>query len=190
VVAGGGSLQDYNHAERRLWQDASAILFQIGLKPGDTLADLGCGDGYFSIPAARIVGDSGKIYALDISTEAISDLNASASTAGLKNIQTAVGATESTVLCHNCSDVVLLANVLHDFADPIAALNNASSMLKSGGILANLDWKKDIGQIHGPPFARRFDQAKAIDLLRQTGFKVMSSTLAGRFHYLLIAEVV
>ncbi len=189
-MAGGGSLKDYNHAERRLWQDASAILFQIGLKPGDTLADLGCGDGYFSIPAARIVGDSGKIYAIDISIEAISELKTGASAAGLNNIQTAVGAAESTLLCHNCADVVLLANVLHDFADPIAALKNASSMLKRGGVLANLDWKKDKGQIHGPPFTRRFDQAKASNLLQQTGFKVMSSKLAGPFHYLLIAEVV
>ena len=187
-MAGGGSLKDYNHAERRLWQDVPAILAQIGLEPGDTLADIGSGDGYFSIPAARMVGQSGKIYALDVSAEAISELKAAASAAGLNNIQTAVGEAEKTLLCKGCADVVLMANVLHDFNNPLAALKNALLMLKPGGKLADLDWKKDKDQIHGPPFAKRFDQEKATSLLTQAGFKVISSTLVGPFHYLLLTE--
>jgi ubiquinone/menaquinone biosynthesis C-methylase UbiE len=189
-LAGGGSLKDYNHAERRLWQDAPAILAQIGLKPGDTLADIGSGDGYFSIPAAKMVGQSGKIYALDVSAEAISELKATASAAGLNNIQAAVGEAENTLLCRGCADVVLIANVLHDFNDPVAALKNARLMLKPGGRLADLDWKKEKEQLHGPPFAIRFDQEKATARLTEAGFKVLSSTLVGPFHYLLIARPV
>jgi len=187
-LAGGGSLKDYNHAERRLWQDAPAILSRIGLKPGDTLVDIGCGDGYFSIPAAKIVGKSGLVYSLDVSAEAISELKAAASVAGLSNIQTAVGEAENTLLCNGCAEVVLMANALHDFNDPVAVLKNARLMLKPGGRLADLDWKKDKDQLHGPPFAKRFDQARATALLKQAGFKVMSSTLVGPFHYLLVAE--
>jgi len=188
-MAGGGSLKDYNHAERRLWQDAQAILSQIGLKPGDTLADIGSGDGYFSIPAARIVGKTGKVYALDVSAEAIAELKEAASAAGLNNIQTAVGEAETALLCNGCAaDVVLMANVLHDFNDPVAALKNSRLILKRGGRLADLDWKKDKDQLHGPPFAKRFDQQKATSLLEQARFKVMSSTLIGPFHYLIIAE--
>ena len=81
-----------------------------------------------------------------------------------------------------------MANVLHDFADPVAALKNARLMLKPGGRLADLDWKKDKDQLHGPPFAKRFDQEKATALLNQAGFKVMSSALVGPFHYLLLAK--
>ena len=187
-MAGGGSLKDYNHAERRLWQDAPAILSQIGLKPGDTMADIGSGDGYFSIPAARIVGKSGKVYALDVSAEAIAQLKAAASVAELTNIQTAVGNAETTLICKGCADVVLMANVLHDFNDPVATLKNARLMLKPGGRLADLDWKKDKDQLHGPPFAKRFDQEKATALLNQAGFKDISNPLVGPFHYLLIAE--
>lgn len=189
-MAGGGSLHDYNHAERHLWQDASAILAQIGLKPGDTLADIGSGDGYFSIPAAKMVGKTGKIYALDVNAEAIAQLKAAASMAGLSNIHTAVGEAETTVLCEGCADVVLMANVLHDFADPVTVLKNARLMLKPGGKLADLDWKKEKDQMHGPPFAKRFDQEKATTLLNQAGFKIMSSALVGPFHYLLLAEPV
>ena len=187
-MAGGGLLKDYNHAERRLWQDALAILSQISLKPGDTLIDIGSGDGYFSIPAARIVGETGKIYALDVSAEAISELKEAARVARLTNIQPLVGNAEKAILCEGCADVVLMANILHDFKDPVAALKSARRMLKPGGRLADLDWKKEKDQLHGPPFTRRFDQAKATSLLEQAGFKVMSSTLIGPFHYLLLAE--
>ena len=189
-MAGGGSLKDYNHAERRLWQDAPAILFQIGLKTGDTLVDIGCGDGYFSIPAARMVTQSGQVFSLDINAEAISELQNAALAAGLHNIKTFVGEAETTAICEHAADVVLMANVLHDFNDPVAVLQNARKMLKSGGRLANLDWKKEERQLHGPPFAKRFDQSKATGLLVQAGFKVTSSTLVGPFHYLIIAEPV
>jgi ubiquinone/menaquinone biosynthesis C-methylase UbiE len=189
-MVGGGSLKDYNNAERRLWQDAPAILSQIGLKPGDTLADIGSGDGYFSIPAAGMVGKSGLVYALDVSAEAMGELKAAASAAGIDNIRTIVGEAEKTILCRDCADVVLMVNVLHDFTDPLTTLKNARLMLKRGGKLADLDWKKDKDQIHGPPFAKRFDQEKATAFLKEAGFKVMSSALVGPFHYLLIAEPV
>jgi ubiquinone/menaquinone biosynthesis C-methylase UbiE len=187
-MAGGGSLHDYNHAERRLWQDAPAILAQIGLKPGDTLIDVGSGDGYFSIPAAKMVGYAGMVFALDVNEQALAELRAAADAASLKNIQAIHGDAEATVLCEHCSDVVLMANVLHDFTDPIAALRGARLMLRKGGKLADLDWKKEKDQLHGPPYARRFDQAKATSLLEQAGFRVVSRALVGPFHYLLLAE--
>jgi ubiquinone/menaquinone biosynthesis C-methylase UbiE len=187
-VVGGGSLKDYNHAERRLWQDARSILERIGLKTGDTLADIGCGDGYFSVPAAQIVGQTGKIYALDVSHEAIAELEAAARAAGLSNIDTVVGEAEMITLCSACADVILMANVLHDFADPLAALKNALLMIKRNGRLADLDWKKEKNQLHGPPFAKRFDQGQAAGLLQTAGFKVVDQILVGPFHYLLLAE--
>ncbi len=187
-MSGGGGLHDYNHAERRLWQDAPSILAQIGLKRGDTLLDIGAGDGYFSIPAAKIVGESGLIYAIDVSAQSLEELKAAAKAAGLKNIQTIQGNAEDTVLCERCAHFVLMANVLHDFADPAAALRAARFMLKPGGKLIDLDWKKERDQLHGPPYAKRFEETKATSLIEQAGFKLVSSALVGPFHYLLIAQ--
>ena len=187
-MAGGGSLRRYNNEGRSRWQDAPAILALIGLKPGDTMADIGAGDGYFSIPAAQIVGNSGSILALDAYPEAITALQTAASAAGFTNIKTTVGEAEKTLICTGCADIVLLANVLHDFNDPVAALKNARLMLKHSGKLADLDWKKDTDQPFGPPFAIRFNQEKAGALLEKAGFKVISSELVGPYHYLLIAE--
>ncbi len=187
-MVGGGSKKDYNIAERRLWQDADAILSQIGLLPGSTLVDIGSGDGYFSIPAARMVGDTGKVYALDMSAENLSGLEEAIRGNGLSNIHAAVGNAETTLPCEGCADFVLMANVLHDFENPVAALRNARRMLKPGGMLADLDWKKEKDQMHGPRFEKRFDQQKVAGLMEEAGFKVMSSALVGPFHYLIIGE--
>lgn len=181
--------KDYNHAERLLWQNPEVVLSQIGLKPGDTLIDLGAGDGYFSLPAARIVGETGLVYALDFSAEAIDSLKAQIAEAGLKNIKTIVGNAEGIVLCSGCVDVVLMANVLHDFEHPLKVLANARAMLKPRGVLADLDWKKEPQQIHGPPLAKRLSQDEATAILVEAGFKVVSSTLSGLFHYLILAAI-
>ena len=154
----------------------------------DTIADIGAGDGYFSIPAAKIVGDSGIILALDAYPEALSDLNAAALAAGLTNIKTIAGEAENSLICRNCADIVLMANVLHDFNDPVAALQNARLALKPDGRLIDLDWKKEKDQPQGPPFNIRFDQEKATALLEDAGFIVVSSELVGPFHYILVAK--
>jgi ubiquinone/menaquinone biosynthesis C-methylase UbiE len=186
-MSGSGGLHDYNHAERRLWQDAPDILARIGLKSGDTLADIGSGDGYFSIPAAQIVAETGMVYAIDVNAQSLEELKAAARAAGLKNIKTIQGNAEDMVLCERCADYVLMANVLHDFADPGAALASARVMLKPGGKLIDLDWKKEKDQLHGPPFAKRFDEATASRLMSQAGFKILSNQFVGPFHYLITA---
>ncbi len=187
-MTGSGSLKHYNHEGRSRWQDAHSILARIGLKSGDTLADVGAGDGYFSLPAAQIVGNSGAILAFDAYPEAITALQTAASAAGFANIKTTVGEAENTIMCTGCADIVLMANVLHDFNDPVAALKNARLMLKPAGKLADLDWKKEEGQPFGPPFAIRFDQEKSRALLEEAGFNVISSEFVGPYHYLLVAN--
>ncbi len=178
----------YNLAERLLWQNPEEVLDALGLRPGQTLIDLGCGDGFFTIPAARRVGEAGAVYALDASPEAIQIVARKASQEQLRNVKVELGDAEQEVLCPRCADVLLLANVLHDFAHPLKVLANARQMLKPDGVLADLDWKKEESQVHGPPYARRLSQAEAAALLAEGGFRVFKNTLSGPFHYLLLAR--
>ena len=79
--------------------------------------DIGCGYGFFTIPAARIVGEKGKVYAVDVSALAIDSLKREAAEEGLKNIVATAGAAEETVFCDACADIVFYSIVLHDFRD-------------------------------------------------------------------------
>ena len=112
-----------------------AILAAIGLGPGMVFIDLGCGEGYFSLPASRIVGEEGRVYALDINPESISNLVAAAEKEGLGNVTAVAGEGESTVFCEECADIVFFGIVLHDFADPAMVLKNARRMIKQTGKL-------------------------------------------------------
>ena len=82
-----------------------------------TFVDVGSGDGYIAIPAARIVGSKGKVIAVDIDEGAINRLRHNASNEGLNQISAEVGSAEETVACEGCSDFVFFGIDLHDFGD-------------------------------------------------------------------------
>lgn len=140
----------HDETERRKWQNPEAILASIGLGPGATFMDVGCGEGFFTIPASRLVGDKGKVYGLDIADQTIDKLRKKAIAGNLTNLHLEAGRAEETVFCQACADIVFFGIVLHDFDDPARALANARGMLKPAGRLANLDWRKEPMPL-GPP---------------------------------------
>jgi len=172
--------------DRKKWQDPERILSLIGLREGMVFVDLGCGEGYFAIPAARRVGPGGRVYAADINPEAVERFRARAKEEGLGNIITRIGEAETTVFCDGCADIVFFGIDLHDFRDPIAVLRNAARMLRPEGQLADLDWKDEPMDL-GPPQGIRFSREKARRLIESAGLRVLSVQDAGPYHYLIIA---
>ena len=111
------------------------ILEKIGIRSGWNILDYGAGSGSYSIPAAQLVGPTGKVYAADIHTLAISQIQKKALMKGLKNIHPIL--TDCNTQLPDASiDVVLLFYVLHDFKNPDA-------ILKPGGLLSIIDHKFD-----------------------------------------------
>ena len=123
--------------------------------------DIGCGDGFFSILAAKKVGANGKVFAVDIDASAIEKLKQKAKAEGLKNIIAKVGKAEDTVFCNGCADFIFYSMDLHDFNDPTKVLQNAKEMIKPNGQLIDLDWKK-IDMPFGPPVYNKVQRRKSI----------------------------
>ena len=176
-----------NQQERREWQNPETILKDIGLKFGSTFVDVGCGDGFFSIPAARLVGQKGRVYCVDVSGKAIEILKKNASMAGVENLTLRVGRAEETVFCEACADFLFFGIVLHDFQDIDKVLTNARTMLKSSGQLVDLDWKKEPMQF-GPPLRIRFTEKEAADTIEKARFQVESTRAIGHYNYLIVAK--
>jgi len=173
--------------ERRQWQDPEKILTLLGVAPGMVFIDVGCGDGYFAIPAARRAGPQGKVYAVDIDAAAVERLKEQAAQEGLDNLFSEVREAEETVVCEGCADYVFFGIDLHDFEDPAQVLQNAKKMLRPQGHLIDLDWK-DESMEFGPPQQKRFSIDKARYLIESAGFIIASVTEAGPYHYLIIAS--
>ena len=174
-------------ALRRKWRKPETTLKAIGLHSGMVFMDIGCGDGFFAIPAAQLVGEKGRVYAVDIDDSAIDRLKRKAAEKGLRNVTATVGAAEETVFCDECADMVFYSIVLHDFRDPAKVLRNAKKMLKPSGTLVNLDWKKK-PMLFGPPVHIRFSEEQASNLIKQAGFRIESVRDAGRYHYIITAK--
>jgi len=172
--------------DRMRWQDPEGILSLVGLRKGMVFIDIGCGEGFFAIPAARRVGPEGRVYAADISAEAVGRLRDRAGKEGLKNLLIRVGEAETTVFCDRCADIVFFGIDLHDFRDPAAVLRNAVRMLRPDGWVADLDWK-DKPMEMGPPQGIRLSPAKAVSLIESAGLRVVSVQEAGPYHYLIMA---
>lgn len=118
------------------------ILEKIGIRSGWNILDYGAGSGSYSIPAAQLVGPTGKVYAADIHTLAISQIQKKALMKGLKNIHPIL--TDCNTQLPDASiDVVLLFYVLHDFKNPDAILEELNRVLKPGGLLSIIDHKFD-----------------------------------------------
>ena len=176
-----------NDPDRRKWLKPEVILSDIDLKLGFTFMDIGCGGGFFALPAARVVGESGKVYGVDIDAKSISELEELASREALHNLDLVVGRAEDVVLCESCADIAFFGEVLHDFEDPARVLQNVKKMLKPVGRIVNLDWKKVNMQL-GPPLVKRFSEEEASRLITAAGFRLVSIKDVV-YYYLMVAKL-
>jgi len=187
MAEGQHRFHHHDEAERRKWQNPEEILAGIGLKAGDTFLDIGCGNGFFTLPASRLVGPAGLVSGLDPDSIALDELRAKADSEGLANIRLEVGSAEETVLCEECADLVFFGIDLHDFQDQSKVLANALKMIKMTGLLVDLDWKKEPTPI-GPPLEIRFTEEQVSDMMQDAGFIVVSVEESGVWHYIVKAR--
>jgi ubiquinone/menaquinone biosynthesis C-methylase UbiE len=182
----------HDDTDRRKWQNPEAVLEGLGLSPGQVVADVGSGEGFFTLPAARMVGSRGIVYAVDTSVERLTRLHETAEEEGLENIRVRAVSAEEFLVCEACVDLIFFGICLHDFSDQGAALRNAMTELKPGGMLANLDWKKEEtirgGDLLGPPVEIRFSEEEAAAMIREAGFTIESVEPSGEYFYLIRAR--
>jgi len=121
---------------------ASKVIRSVGVKAGQSVLDFGCGSGIYTIPVARVVGNRGKVYALDKDRTVLDNLMKSADSAGLANIRRldTPGGTQ-IALANDSADVALLFDVFHDYyfsslAERQDLLGEIRRVLKPGGILS------------------------------------------------------
>jgi ubiquinone/menaquinone biosynthesis C-methylase UbiE len=120
---------------RRLTMNAIKILTSMGVQVGQTILEVGCGPGFFTIPAARIVED-GTIYALDLYPMMIEDVKKKVKKYRLDNVKTINSPASSTGLNDKSINLILCIDVLSDISDIGPTLQEMHRILKSDGILS------------------------------------------------------
>lgn len=178
----------HNSAERAKILPAEKILFRFGLKQGQHLADLGCGQGYFALKAAEIVGSQGQIMAVDIEPERLKFLQQSAQEQGIaEQVETLLAQGESIPLGNGSMDTALISNVLHELNDPLNYLRDTHRILKENGEVWIIEWQKKETPM-GPPLHERRSIEEWITLVEQAGFEDIWTQVFNPAHILLRAK--
>lgn len=173
--------------ERLTWLPPVEVISALHVQPGETVADVGAGTGYFSLPFARTVGVYGRILAVDAQREMLTHLREKVDSLQGSNIEFIHAEADATCLPSATCDLVFLANVWHEFADRKAVLTESRRILKDGGRIALLDWRPDVEPEHGPPREHRLSASGAAAEVLAAGFNQISHRNVGKYSWLVQA---
>jgi len=127
--------------EKWIKKEGEKVLKEVGIKKGYLILDFGCGEGIYSLPAAKITGHKGRVFALDKSRTELNKLVEKAKLAGLDNIQIIETSGEVKIpLQEGFFDVVLLYDILHSYyfsrSEREELLKETYRVLKPGGLIS------------------------------------------------------
>lgn len=163
------------------------LVRELYLKPGDRVADLGCGTGAYTIALAREVGDMGMVYAVDVHREMLHTLAGTLERQKLMNVEILWADIEKGIPIDAYSlDAVVMSNVFYQLEDIDAALSYVAKILKPEGILLIVDWSESHGGV-GPHPSHVVVEERAEMLVRNHGFRVEKRLPAGAYHYAFTA---
>ncbi|MGD9719962.1 MAG: class I SAM-dependent methyltransferase [Pirellulales bacterium] len=128
---------------RQREEDCAKMLGALGVKPGQTVCDLGCGNGFYTLQLARMVGENGKILAVDIQPEMLHMLEERAKEEQLANIEPLLGTPIDPQLAADSVDLILLVDVYHEFSHPPQMLAAMRKALKPGGRIALVEFRAE-----------------------------------------------
>jgi len=166
------------------------IVEELRIKSGMFVADFGCGAGYFTIPIAKAIKNSGKIYAIDVLNETLENVLSKAKLYDLLNIKT-VRANVETVggskIEDSSVDLVVLANILFQCNDHNSVLTEAKRILKKDGSIVVVDWIPQKVPL-GPKYEHCLSEENVKKLSIKNGLKIIRKIDAGSQHYGMVLK--
>ena len=168
--------------ERHQAMPPEPILRAAGFAAGHVVVDLGAGPGFFTLPAARLVGSEGRVHAADVAPSMLEICQRRAAEAGLTWIETVPSEESHVPLPDATADRVLIAFVLHEADDPAALLKEAARLLRPGGEVAVVEAHKKEGT-PGPPMEHRIGEDEVAALASQVGLQAEPVEHRGERYY-------
>lgn len=127
--------------EREQEEKPRAVMELLALKPGEVVADIGAGSGYYTRRMAQAVGQTGRVYAVDIQPEMLQILTNKLTAEGITNVVTALGTEQDPRLPAGQIDVALMVDVYHEFSYPYEMVEAICKALKPGGRIVFVEYR-------------------------------------------------
>ena len=142
----------------------------LGLGRGMSFLDVGCGPGYFSIPACGVVGKYGRVLACDVSPVMIKEVREQARERGFAHLTAKRCGSSRVPFADESADFALLAFVVHGMADPQPLLGELRRAARKKSALVLIEWHRKPMDF-GPPLRARFRPTELTGELRKAGFR-------------------
>ncbi len=137
----------YERGNRDEWQQSERVIASLDIQPGDRVADLGAGGGYFTFRLADAVGESGVVYAVDVDSGMTEYLEKRAKEEGYANVAVVLAEFDDPTLPDRGVDLIFTSNTYHHIEERPAYFRNASKYLRPGGRIAIVEYT-DGGGFH------------------------------------------
>ncbi len=144
---------------------------QLQVKPGMVVCDLGCGNGYHTLPLAVAVGATGKVYGVDAQPEMITMLRQRIEAKGIQNIEPILSLFHDPKLPPNTCDMILLVDVYHEFSHPVEMLAGMRAALKPEGLLVLVEYRAEDDSVPIKP-EHKMSKAQIHKEMNANGFEL------------------
>lgn len=155
------------------------------IRPGDKIADFGCGAGFFDVPLAKKAGSNGKVYAIDIRPEALEAVRTKSKLFHIQNldaIRADLEAKNGSGLRSESIDKIIISNILFQVDNKTALAAEACRILKPGGSVIFIEWNETENAV-GPSLDNRVGKDEAKKIFEESGLSVSKEFGAGSHHY-------
>lgn len=157
---------------RQREEDCETTLRELRIRAGMTVVDMGCGNGFYSLPMAKLTGDRGRVLAVDIQPEMLRLLEARAKDEGRENIRTIQGTPIDPRLPENAVDLILCVDVYHEFSHPEQMLAAMRKALKPEGQLVLAEFREEDPAVPIKPL-HKMSKRQVLKELVPNGFRLV-----------------
>lgn len=161
-----GDLSIFEDPQREQNLQPERVMDVLGIKAGSSVADIGAGSGWFTVRAARRVGEGGLVYAVEINADYLKYIEERAAREKLSNVRTVLGGEDDPRLPDASVDVVLLLKTYHELSQPIRLLEHLRRSMRAGARLGIID-RNGKGDDHG------LDADAVVREARRAGFELV-----------------
>lgn len=160
--------------ERAREENSPQLLEALKIKPGQVICDLGCGNGYYSLDMARLVGEKGRILGVDIQPEMLHLLELRAKRAKLENVEPIHGTLIDPKLPVAAIDMVLLVDVYHEFSHPEHMLQGIRRSLKPSGRMVLVEFREEDPTVPIKPL-HKMSRKQILKEIEPNGFRLVEA---------------
>ena len=156
--------------------EENGLLLQrwLAVQPKQAVCDLGCGNGYHTLPLAKATGPGGKVFAVDIQREMLQLLAMRTKQAAIDHVELIEGAVDDPKLPANSCDLVLMVDVYHELSHPVRVLSHVRAALKPGGRLVLVEFREEDASVPIKP-EHKMSKAQVAAELADNGFRLVAS---------------